>query len=115
MGILSRISSSSMVGRPFTDYLNVSVPVEFEGDVRSSILSVIDILGNSEEVSDGLFSFGEIAVKNGKIVVEHVARSRWVVGARWRRSRLLGVFCGFYGPRICTRSISRRLLLIRIV
>lgn len=72
MGILSRISSSSMVGRPFTDYLNVSVPVEFEDDVRSSVLSVIDILGNSEEVSDGLFSFGEIAVKNGKIVVERI-------------------------------------------
>lgn len=68
MAILSRLCSTSMVGRPFADYLNVSVPVEISDEVRSSVLSVVDVLGNFEETIPGLFQFYEIGVKKGHVV-----------------------------------------------
>lgn len=68
MAILSRLCSSSMVGRPFADYLNVSVPVEISEEVRSSVLSVVDSLGNFDETVPGLFQFYEIGVRKGNVV-----------------------------------------------
>lgn len=68
MAILSRLCSSSMVGRPFADYLNVSVPVEIADEVRSSALSVVDALGNFDETVPGLFQFYEIGVRKGNVV-----------------------------------------------
>lgn len=68
MAILSRLCSSSMVGRPFADYLNVSVPVEIADEVRSSVLSVVDALGNFDETVPGLFQFYEIGVRKGNVV-----------------------------------------------
>jgi hypothetical protein len=68
MGILERLPCSSMVGRPFADYLNVSVPVEFESDVRSSVLSVVDALGNFDESAPGLLVFYRIGAVKGQVV-----------------------------------------------
>ena len=69
MGILSRFSSTSMFGRPFADYLNVSVPIEESEGVRDAILSVLDCLGNFEEskVTPGLFQFYKIGVRKGVV------------------------------------------------
>lgn len=72
MSILSRLSFESMAGKPFTDYLNVSTPLDSFADLRSSCLSVLDLLGNFEEVTEGLFQYFELGSKKG--VLAPIAR-----------------------------------------
>jgi hypothetical protein len=67
MGILKRFSVSSMSGRPFADYLNVSTPSENADSFRGAVLPVLDALGNFQEVAPGLFQFYRIAVVKGSI------------------------------------------------
>lgn len=65
MSILSRLSFESMAGRPFTDYLNVSTPLDSFEEMQSSCRSVLDLLGNFEEVAEGLVQFFELGTKKG--------------------------------------------------
>lgn len=65
MGIVERLSSSSMVGRPFADYLNVSVPSEDSLGLRDAVLPVLDSLGQFQEAMPGLFQFFTLGVKKG--------------------------------------------------
>lgn len=65
MGIVERLSSSSMVGRPFTDYLNVSVPLESSDGLRDAVLSVLEATGQFQETLPGLFQFYELGIKKG--------------------------------------------------
>lgn len=68
MAILSRFSHTSMVGRPFADYLNVSVPLDSSDGLRDAILGVLDQLGNFNEIAPGLFQFYIVGVKKGVVV-----------------------------------------------
>lgn len=68
MTIVGGLSVASMVGRPFADYLNVSVPVEESENLRGSLVSILDTLGNFIESMPGLFQFCEIGVKKGQVV-----------------------------------------------
>lgn len=68
MAILSRFSHASMVGKPFADYLNVSVPLDSSDGLRDAVLGVLDRLGNFSEILPGLFQFYEIGVRKGQIV-----------------------------------------------
>lgn len=65
MSIVERLSSSSMVGRPFTDYLNVSVPLESSDGLREAVLSVLEATGQFQETLPGLFQFYELGVRKG--------------------------------------------------
>lgn len=67
MSILSRFPSSSMVGRPFCDYLNVSVPVDQAESLREAVLPCLQSAGQFQE-EQGLFRFFELGTRNGKIV-----------------------------------------------
>lgn len=70
MGILTRLSSSSMVGRPIADYLNITVPFDSSEDLRSSVLVVLDQLGCFQEVTPGLFRYLRLVVRKGEITTE---------------------------------------------
>lgn len=69
MAILNRFSHSSMVGKPFADYLNISVPLDSSDELRDSLLGVLDGLQNFQEVTPGLFKFFVIELENGKVVL----------------------------------------------
>lgn len=69
MAILNRFSHSSMVGKPFADYLNVSVPLDSSDGLRESLLGVLDQLQNFSEVAPGLFKFFNIRLENGKVTL----------------------------------------------
>lgn len=70
MGILNRLPSSSMVGRPIADYLNISVPFDHSEGLRSAVLPVLDSLGCFTETTPGLFVYHRIVVKKGNIGTE---------------------------------------------
>lgn len=78
MAILSRLSHASMVGRPIADYLNVSVPLDASDGLRESVLSVLDALGNFQEVSPGLFRYVQMVVKDGKAAIESLGTVKFV-------------------------------------
>lgn len=68
MGILSRFPSSSMVGRPFADYLNVSTPVDIADELREAVIPVLEGAGSFQEVAPGLIQFYDIGVRKGQVV-----------------------------------------------
>lgn len=107
MAILERFAFSSMVGRPFVDYLNVSTPVENADTFREAVLAVLDQLDNFEEVAPGLFQFFRISVIQGRIkpvpdgVVKIGRRGRVstfsVSGAVLSRLRAAGLYADLLG------------------
>lgn len=68
MDIACRLGSTSIVGRPFADFLNVSVPVEHADALREAVVGTLDALGNFQESSPGYFEFFSIGVKKGSFV-----------------------------------------------
>lgn len=69
MGILSRLSHESMATRPFTDYLNVSCPLDSFDSLREGVVPVLDSIGSFEEIQPGLFQFFELTTKKGALCV----------------------------------------------
>ena len=69
MCILSRFPHASMVGRPFCDYLNVSVPVEHSESLREAVLPALHSSGQFQETGDVL-AFYTVAVRKGKVVLD---------------------------------------------
>lgn len=67
MGILNRFSFSSMLGRPFADYLNISTPSENAEQFREAVQPVLDALGEFHEVAPGLLQFLRIGVVKGEV------------------------------------------------
>lgn len=67
MSILSRFPCASMVGRPFCDYLNVSVPAEHGEALREVVLPVLQSLAQFQE-SDGVLMFFTMGTRKGNIV-----------------------------------------------
>ncbi len=55
MTILTPLPFSSMLGVPFVDYLNVTVPVEYADEVNARLLPVIEALGFFTEADVGLY------------------------------------------------------------
>lgn len=54
MSILLPLPTSSMVGVPFADYLNVTVPLEFRYSLLDSLRPLLDVLGVSE-LEEGVY------------------------------------------------------------
>lgn len=54
-----------MVGRPFADYLNISVPFERSDELREAVLPCLHALGDFQEVP-GLFQFYVLGTKKGQ-------------------------------------------------
>ena len=54
MSILLPLPISSMMGVPFADYLNVTVPLEFRYSLLDSLRPLLDVLGVSE-LEEGVF------------------------------------------------------------
>lgn len=68
MAILVRFPYSSMVGRPFCDYLNVSVPLEHVEALRDSVLPVLQSAGQFAESESGdIFQFYVIGKRKGEL------------------------------------------------
>lgn len=68
MAIVNRFSCSSMAGRPFADYLNISVPQESAEGLRDAVLPVLDALCSFQEVQPGLFQLYQVGVVKGEVV-----------------------------------------------
>ena len=54
MSIVNHLPCSSMVGEPFADFLNVSVPLDSAGGLRDSILSILFPTSNDVASSEFL-------------------------------------------------------------
>lgn len=67
MDILRHFSDGSMLGSPFTDYLNVTTPVDNADAVRAALFPLIESLGAFEEVPDEGFRFYEPRIVSGKV------------------------------------------------
>lgn len=71
MSILLPLPSTSMIGDPFADYLNVTVPLDFVYPLTEELRPLLDVLGVSEAV-EGVYSLpdkrGTVKVsKRGKV------------------------------------------------
>jgi hypothetical protein len=55
MTILNQLPVVSMLGVPFTDYLNVTVPFDIGAEVSDKLLPVIESIGPMSEVDHGVY------------------------------------------------------------
>lgn len=67
MSILVRFPYASMVGRPFCDYLNVSVPVEQAEALREAVLPALHSSAQFQEC-ENVLQFFTIGVRKGQVV-----------------------------------------------
>lgn len=58
MSILLPLPATSMIGDPFADYLNVTVPLDFVVPLSDELRPLLDMLGVSE-ISEGVYSLPE--------------------------------------------------------
>lgn len=58
MSILLPLPATSMIGDPFADYLNVTVPLDFVVPCSDELRPLLDMLGVSE-ISEGVYSLPE--------------------------------------------------------
>lgn len=68
MSILRCFPYQSMVGRPFTDYLNVTLPWDHADELRASLVPLLEALGAFEESQPGEFRFYDVRIDKGKLV-----------------------------------------------
>lgn len=66
MSILRYFSDGSMLGSPFTDYLNVTTPIDNADAVRSAVVPLVESLGSFEEIEGEGFRFFDVRLVNGK-------------------------------------------------
>lgn len=66
MSILVRFPYASMVGRPFCDYLNVSVPVEQAEALREAVLPALHSSAQFQEC-ENVLQFFTIGVRKGQV------------------------------------------------
>lgn len=102
MGILRCFSDGSMLGVPFTDYLNVTTPVDNADAVRSALVPLVESLGAFEEVEGEGFRFFDPRIVSGKVqlvpdgMLKMKPRGKVLVvsasGAVLRRLRERGLF-----------------------
>lgn len=67
MSILRCFSDGSMLGSPFTDYLNVTTPVDNADAVRAAVVPLVESLGSFEEIEGEGFKFFDVRLVNGKV------------------------------------------------
>ena len=77
MFIVNHLPCSAMVGEPFADYLNISVPLDSAGGLRDSLLTVLYEVGTFDETQPGVFKQISFAVRSGKIVTESLGSVRF--------------------------------------
>ena len=79
MAIVNHLPCSAMVGDPFADYLNVSVPLDSAGGLRDDLLSLLAEVGSFEESSlqPGIFRHLQPCVRSGKIATESLGSVRF--------------------------------------
>ena len=77
MSIVNHLPCSAMVGEPFADYLNISVPIDSAGGLRDSLLTVLYEVGSFDETQPGIFRQLSLAVRSGKIVTESLGSVRF--------------------------------------
>lgn len=63
MSILEPLAVASMLGVPFTDYLNVTVPNEYGEEATSRLLPVIESIGPLSEVDAGVYRLFDESMK----------------------------------------------------
>jgi len=67
MSILRYFPDGSMLGSPFTDYLNVTTPLDNAEAMRAAIIPLIESLGAFEEIEGEGFRFYEPRIVSGKV------------------------------------------------
>lgn len=77
MSIVNHLPCSAMVGEPFADYLNISVPIDSAGGLRDSLLTVLYEVGSFDETQPGIFRQLSLVVRSGKIVTESLGSVRF--------------------------------------
>ena len=68
-----------MVGEPFADFLNISVPLDSAGGLREDLLTLLDQVGSFEEspLRPGTFRHLHICTRSGKVSVESLGAVRF--------------------------------------
>ncbi len=56
MSIVNQLPIAAMLGVPFADYLNVSVPVDVGAEVKEQVISIIASLGPYSETMPGVYA-----------------------------------------------------------
>lgn len=70
MSILELLPVSSMLDSPFTDYLNVTFPLDYEEQVLTSLLPIIESLGPFSEVDKGVYRLFDRDLKPTRGVIK---------------------------------------------
>ena len=76
MSIVKHLPCSAMVGEPFADYLNFSVPLDSAGGLLDGVLGILYEIGSFEETQDGVFRHLHPCIRSGKVVVESLGSVR---------------------------------------
>lgn len=79
MSIVNHLPFSAMVGEPFADFLNISVPLDSAGGLREDLLTLLDQVGSFEESSlqPGTFRHLQMCTRSGKVSVESLGAVRF--------------------------------------
>ena len=99
MGILQPLSASSIIGVPFADYLNVSVPVEYWHDLRSDVLEQIEATAPVHQDMEGLHRLLNDDLRPTPAVFRFSRRGKVVVlsasGMALQAMRSVGTYEGY--------------------
>ena len=88
MSIVKHLPCSAMVGEPFADYLNFSVPLDSAGGLLDGVLGILYEIGSFEETQDGVFRHLHPCIRSGKVVVESLGSVRL---AAWKSASCFDV------------------------
>ena len=99
MGILQPLSASSIIGVPFADYLNVSVPVEYWHGLRSDVLEQIEATAPVHQDMEGLHRLLNDDLRPTPAVFRFSRRGKVVVlsasGMALQAMRSVGTYEGY--------------------
>lgn len=76
MSIVNQLSVTSMIGVPFADYLNVTVPYDVGSEVVEKILPVIESIGPMGEVEPGVYRLYDGSLKPTSAVFKFKKRGK---------------------------------------
>jgi hypothetical protein len=79
MSILELLPVSSMLDSPFTDYLNVTVPLDHAEGVTQNLLPIIESLGPYTEPEKGLFRLHDAQLKPTKGTIKFKPRGKVLI------------------------------------
>ena len=99
MGILQPLSASSIIGVPFADYLNVTVPIEYAQDLRSDVLEQIEATAPVHQDMEGVHRLVNDDLRPTPAVFRFSRRGKVIVlsasGMALQAMRSMGTYEGY--------------------